>query len=65
VQLQRQPYQFARWVVGDNVDPGKFRVNSTLCRDKNDNYVALFESEYAMRTAVERNENLKFLETAP
>ncbi|HZG84539.1 peptide chain release factor 3 [Paenibacillus sp.] len=65
VQLQRQPYQFARWVVGDNIDPGKFRVNSTLCRDKNDNFVALFESEYAMRTAMERNENLKFLETAP
>ncbi|HZG55234.1 peptide chain release factor 3 [Paenibacillus sp.] len=65
VQLQRQPYQFARWVVGEGIDPSKFRVNSTLCRDKNDNYVALFESEYAMRTAVERNEKLTFLETAP
>jgi peptide chain release factor 3 len=65
VQLQRQPYQFARWVVGEGIDPSKFRVNSMLCRDKNDRYVALFESEYAMRTAVERNEKLTFLETAP
>jgi len=65
LELQRQPYQFARWVVGEGIDPGKFRVNSILCQDKNDNYVALFESEYAMRTAVERNENLKFLATAP
>lgn len=65
VQLQRQPYQFARWVVGEGIDPSKFRVNSMLCHDKNDNYVALFESEYAMRTAMERNEQLRFLETAP
>lgn len=65
VLLQRQPYQFARWVVGEAVDPGKFRVNSVLCHDKNENFVALFESEYAMRTAMERNEQLRFLETAP
>jgi len=65
VQLQRQPYQFARWVVGEGIDPSKFRVNSMLCKDKNDNFVALFESEYAMRTAMERNERLQFLETAP
>jgi len=65
IELQRQPYQFARWVVGENVDPGKFRVNSILCRDKNGNFVALFESEYAMRTAMERNEHWTFLATAP
>jgi peptide chain release factor 3 len=65
VQLQRQPYQFARWVVGEGIDPSKFRVNSMLCHDKNKNYVALFESEYAMRTAVDRNEQIQFMETAP
>lgn len=65
VELLRQPYQFARWVVGEGIDPSKFRVNSMLCRDKKDNFVALFESEYAMRTAIERNEQLTFLETAP
>src|SRR5690606_4123789 len=65
VLMQRLPYQFARWVVGQNIDPSKFRVNSILCHDKNDSYVALFESEYAMRTAMDRNENLTFLETAP
>lgn len=65
VELIRQPYQFARWVVGEEVDPSKFRVNSILCKDKRDRYVALFESEYAMRAAMERNPNLTFLETAP
>lgn len=65
VILQRLNYQFARWIVGDKIDPGKFRINSQLVKDKKDNYVALFESEYALRSAMERNEDLKFLPNAP
>lgn len=65
VQLSRMNYQFARWLVGDEIDPGKFRINSQLVKDKKDNYVALFENEYALRTAMEKNPNLKFLEMAP
>ncbi|WP_239629375.1 peptide chain release factor 3 [Paenibacillus sp. H1-7] len=65
VQLQRTNFQFARWIVDENIDPGKFRINSQLVKDKNDNYVALFESEYAMRSAMEKNPNAKFLENAP
>lgn len=65
VQLQRMPFQFARWIVADKVDPSKFRINSTLVKDKKGNYVALFENEYAMRTAMEKNPDAKFLEMAP
>ncbi|WP_281889575.1 peptide chain release factor 3 [Paenibacillus sp. YYML68] len=65
VQLSRMTYQFARWLVGDDIDPSKFRINSQLVKDKNDNYVALFENEYALRTSTEKNPTLKFLETAP
>jgi len=65
VILHRQPYQFARWVVDPKIDPSKFRINSVLVRDKKENYVALFENEYAMRTAIEKNPSAKFLETAP
>ncbi|PZE21204.1 peptide chain release factor 3 [Paenibacillus xerothermodurans] len=67
VQLQRMNYQFARWLVEDKekIDPGKFRINSQLVKDKKDNYVVLFESEYAMRSAIEKNPTAKFLETAP
>lgn len=65
VQLQRMPYQFARWIVGDKIDPSKFRINSTLVKDKKGNYVVLFENEYAMRTAMDKNPDAKFLETAP
>jgi len=65
VQLQRMSYQFARWIVDDKIDPSKFRINSTLVKDKKDNYVALFENEYAMRTAMDKNPDTKFLEVAP
>lgn len=67
VQLQRMTYQFARWIVDEvnKPDPGKFRINSTLVTDKKGNYVVLFENEYAMRTAMEKNPTAKFLETAP
>lgn len=65
VQLQRMPFQFARWIVADKIDPSKFRINSTLVKDKKGNYVALFENEYAMRTAMEKNPDAKFMEMAP
>jgi peptide chain release factor 3 len=65
IELGRMPFQFARWIVDDNIDPGKYRINSTLVKDKKDNYVALFENEYAMRTAMEKNPTSKFLEMAP
>lgn len=65
VMLQRMSFQFARWIVADKVDPSKFRINSTLVKDKKGNYVVLFENEYAMRTAMEKNPDAQFLETAP
>lgn len=67
VMLQRLTYQFARWVTGNpkDIDPTKFRINSQLVKDKNGNFVALFENEYAMRTAMDKMPDLKFMETAP
>lgn len=65
VQLMRLNYQFARWIVDDNVDPAKFRINSQLVKDKKGNYVALFENEYALRTSMEKNPTAQFLPNAP
>lgn len=67
VILHRLTYQFARWVIGDpnSIDPAKFRVNSRLVKDKNGDFVALFENEFAMRTAIEKMPDVRFLETAP
>jgi peptide chain release factor 3 len=65
ILLHRMTFQFARWIIDDKLDPSKFRINSTLVKDKKDNYVVLFENEYAMRTAIDKNPTAKFLETAP
>src|SRR5690606_17861361 len=65
VQMQRLPYQFARWIAGIEPDTNKFRVNSVLVNDKHGNKVALFENEYALRTAMEKMPEAKFLDTAP
>ncbi|WP_371263560.1 peptide chain release factor 3 [Paenibacillus sp. 1_12] len=65
VQLQRMNFQFARWLVDTDVDPAKFRINSQLVKDKKNNYVVLFESEYAMRSAMDKNPTAQFLENAP
>lgn len=67
VMLNRLTYQFARWVVGDpqHIDTAKFRINSQLVKDKNGNFVALFENEFAMRTAMGKMPQVEFLETAP
>jgi peptide chain release factor 3 len=65
ILMQRMTFQFARWVVGENIDPSKFRINSTLVKDRFGNYVALFENEYAMSTAKDKMPDVEFLETAP
>jgi peptide chain release factor 3 len=65
VDVQRLPFQIARWVVGDRVDASDFRVNSMLCTDKLGQTVALFDSEYALLSAKERLGSVQFLETAP
>ncbi len=65
IELQRLPYQFARWITGIDADPNKFRVNSTLVTDKNGNKVALFENEYALRSAMEKMPEANFRDTAP
>lgn len=66
LELHRMNYQLARWVVGEGaaIDPAQYRINSVLVKDKNDQYVALFENEYALRTAMERHPEATYLETS-
>jgi peptide chain release factor 3 len=65
IQLQPLSFQFARWVIDEKIDPNKFRINSQLVKDKKGNDVVLFESEYALRSAMEKHASMKFLTSAP
>ena len=65
ILLQRQNYQFARWIIDEKIDPAKFRINSQLVKDKKGNFVGLFESEYALRSSIDKNPSAQFLTSAP
>ena len=66
VQLERMPYELARWVAGAPLDgPAVDRDPSSMwCEDRQGNPVVLFRSEWAMNWLAEKNADTEFRETA-
>ncbi|WP_025025528.1 peptide chain release factor 3 [Caldalkalibacillus mannanilyticus] len=65
ILFQRLSYQLARWVEGEEYKAEHFNLtNSRPVKDKYDRPVVLFENEFTLRWAVERNPNLTFLSHA-
>jgi len=62
IELDRLPYQHARWMEGE-VDLAKFesRGYSTCVLDVEDRPLVLFESEWAMNRAERENPTVKFI----
>jgi len=48
----------------DKIDPSKIPASISTWLKTKDNYVAPFENEYALRTAIDKNPTAKFLEIA-
>ncbi len=68
IQLQRLSFQLARWVVAggtDKIDAKNFRINSLLVKDRFEQYVGLFDNDYALRMMQEKLADSTFHETAP
>jgi peptide chain release factor 3 len=68
IQLQRLPFQLARWIVAggkDQIEAKNFRINSLLVKDRFEQYVGLFDNEYALRMMQEKLADSSFHETAP
>lgn len=62
VEVQMQPIgsKIARWIENEeDVKESMSSTRSMLVRDRFDNYVFLFENEFAMRWFSEKNENIK------
>ena len=56
----------ARWVECEGFDPDAFDRDDTRCLlDRDDNYVVLFRSPWALRWAEEQSTELRFRTTAP
>jgi len=66
LKTQILPYSHARWIVGDNVDPKKLNLTSStmITTDKSGRYVLLFENEWSINWALERNKDLKLQDIA-
>ena len=66
VNLQRLPYQLARWVM--NPDPETLsRLRSFVVKDEKDQTVILFENEFSLNYAKDKNPSvtLSTLEECP
>lgn len=66
IRVQLLPYKHARWLDGFDVDPRKFNLTSStmITEDKQDRYVLLFENEWSIRWAEERNKDMKLTDIA-
>ncbi|EKN68757.1 peptide chain release factor 3 [Neobacillus bataviensis LMG 21833] len=59
VLMERMGSKIARWVDGETVDENLSSPRSLLVRDRFDNYVFLFENDFALRWFQEKNPNVK------
>jgi peptide chain release factor 3 len=65
VELNRLPYQLARWVDGDSYNPRRFSGTDNLAvTDKDGRNVLLFRNEWSLRYVVQQHDTLTFKETA-
>ncbi|MBI5015421.1 MAG: peptide chain release factor 3 [Deltaproteobacteria bacterium] len=66
VQLEKLPYEVARWVRGGGLDAAAIdRDTSTLwCEDREGQPVILFKSEWSLNWLAERNPKVEFRDTA-
>ena len=66
-KLDFLPYRFARWVVGPRaaIDQLASGIGRTLVYDSKDRPLLLFESEWGLRTAVEKAPEVEFHDIAP
>ncbi len=66
MHLERMPYEVARWVEGNGLDPAAIdRDPSTMwCTDRSERPVVLFKSQWSVNWLAEKNPKVTFRETA-
>ncbi|MCX7921647.1 MAG: peptide chain release factor 3 [Clostridia bacterium] len=66
IRIQHLPYKHARWIDGNEIEPRKLNLasSSMITEDKEGRFVILFENEWSIRWAEERNSSLKLTDIA-
>ena len=62
--MQQLPYHYARWIEDQSVDPHNLTLTSSTLRatDRDGSKVLLFENEWGIEWAMDKNKNLKLLD---
>ncbi|OPZ92151.1 MAG: Peptide chain release factor 3 [Firmicutes bacterium ADurb.Bin419] len=66
LRIQHLPFKHARWIDGTGIDPRKLTLTSStmIAEDENGRYVLLFENEWSIRWAEDKNSSLKLYDIA-
>lgn len=66
-KLDFLPYKVARWIEGPSADVDRIGsgIGRSLVYDSKDRPLVLFESEWSLRTAMEKETNVEFHDMAP
>lgn len=66
LRIQHLPYRHARWIEGSDIDPRKLTLTSStmIVEDEDGRYVLLFENDWGIRWAEEKNSSLKLYDIA-
>lgn len=66
LRMQQLPYRFARWIVNENIDPKNLNLTSStmIVEDRSNRKVLLFENDWSIQWATERNKGLSLTDIA-
>ena len=66
LRIQHLSHKHARWITGNEIDPRKLNLTSgtLITTDKLDRYALLFENEWSIRWAEDKNKGLSLSEIA-
>lgn len=66
LRIQQLTHRHARWIMGDDTEPRNLTLTSStmIVNDEDERYVLLFENEWSIRWAEEKNPSLKLQDIA-
>ncbi|MBU4533039.1 MAG: peptide chain release factor 3 [Candidatus Desulforudaceae bacterium] len=66
IRLEHLPYTLARWAVGKNLTARSLqRMDNLVLQDEDDNFVVLFNNQWAFDGEAERNDQVIYLAHSP
>lgn len=67
IQMRKLPYQFARWVITDQLDTEMFRYTDSalLIEDQEQRPVALFKTKWALDMMIDKKKDVEFVDISP